>query len=394
MASTDQPEGTLAIVTSVVGKTTEVSQRRHIAELFGGRTVIVCHSIDPGFVADRPMLHLTRRPRGLADRAEIELGKAWGTLRWRASGVPFGANRRRLEAFLREQRVFAILAEFGHLGSNFAPIGAALGIPTFVYFRGFDASKRLSSPLRVISYRAAIPRLAGWFAVSRSLLDNLAAKGLAHPNAHVIPSGVDTRLFRPGEKDPDLMLAVGRMIPKKAPLLTVEAFARLAPDFPRARLEMVGDGPLLEPARALAAARGVADRVAFLGMRPHAEVRGLMARAAFFLQHSLTDEAGNEEGLPIAIQEAMASGAVVVSTRHAGIPDAVVEDETGLLVDEGDLDGYAAAIRSLAADPDRRRAFAAAARARAEAEFDTGVLQARLERIIAAAVRPRSLPRD
>jgi glycosyltransferase involved in cell wall biosynthesis len=385
----DWPEGRLAIVTSVVGKATEVSQRRHIAELFGGRTCVIAYSVEPGFVTDKPLLHVTRRPPGLASRAELEFGKALHTLTWSASGVPFGAVRRRVDAFLRENRAFAILAEFGHLGSSFAPVGAALGIPVFAYFRGFDASKRLSSPLRVLSYKAAAPRLAGYFAVSQSLLDNLAARGVRHPNSHVIPSGVDTRLFRPGEKDPDLLLAVGRMIPKKAPLTTVAAFGRVAAAFPSRRLEMIGDGPLLEPARAEAAALGLGQRIAFLGLQPHDVVRAKLARAAVFLQHSVTDAEGNEEGLPIAVQEAMASGAVVISTRHAGIPEAVVEGETGLLVDEGDLDGYAAALAAVLADDALRARLAAAARLRAERAFDTTVLQGRLEAIIAGEVRAR-----
>ncbi|MBA3324568.1 MAG: glycosyltransferase [Rhodobacteraceae bacterium] len=385
------PEGNLAIVTSVVGKSTEISQRRHIAELFGGNTVVICYSVEPGFVTDRPMLHVTRRPKGLAPRLELEFGKALHTLTHRASGVPFGATRRRVEAFLRENRVFAILAEFGHLGSSFAPVGAALGIPVFVYFRGFDASKRLSSPLRVLSYKAASPKLAGYFAVSQSLLDNLAAKGVRHPNSHVIPSGVDTRLFAPAAKDPDLILAVGRMIAKKAPLTTIDAFARVAAELPTRRLEMIGDGPLLEDARRLAAARGLGDRIAFLGLQPHSAVREKMARAAVFLQHSVTDAEGNEEGLPIAIQEAMASGAVVISTRHAGIPDAVVEGETGLLVDERDVDGYTAALRDVLADEALRARLAGAARRRAETVFDSRVLQGRLEGgITAGALAGRS----
>lgn len=380
-----RPEGRLAIVTSVVGKSTEISQRRHINQLFGGETAIVCYSVQPGFETDKPMLHVTRRPPGIGPRAELEFGKAWNTLRWRASGVPFGQVRRRVEDFLRANRCFAILAEFGHLGSSFAPIGAALGIPVFVYFRGFDASKRLASPLRVTSYKAALPRLAGYFAVSQSLLDNLAAKGIRHPNSHVIPSGVDTDLFAQAEKDPGLLLAVGRMIPKKSPLTTIAAFAAAAG--PGHRLEMIGDGPLLELARAEAARLGVAERVHFLGLQPHEAVREKMARAAVFLQHSVVDAEGNEEGLPIAIQEAMASGAVVISTRHAGIPDAVESGVDGLLVAEGDLAGYTAALASVLGDEALRLRLAKAARRRAVEKFDTRVLHRKVEDVILAAVR-------
>lgn len=112
-----------------------------------------------------------------------------------------------------------------------------------------------------------------------------------------------------------------------------------------------------------------------------------MVGAAAFLQPAVTHAEGNEEGLPIAIREAMASGAVVISTRHAGIPDAVVTGETGLLVAEHDLDAYAAALDRMLADADLREAFAKAARRRAETVFDTRVLQARLEDVIAAHCR-------
>jgi colanic acid/amylovoran biosynthesis glycosyltransferase len=383
---TDRPEGRLAIATPILGKSTETSQRRHIAELYGGDTVVVCRSAEPGFDPGRPVFQTGKKPMRGLDKAELELGKAVGTVAYRASGVPFGRTRRRLEAFLREHRAFAILAEFGHVGSSMAPIGARLGIPVFVYFRGFDASKRLRSPLRILSYKAALPRLAGYFAVSQSLLDNLAAKGIRHPNAHVIPSGVDTRVFAPGEKEGGLLLAVGRMIPKKAPETTVAAFARVAAEFPGSRLEMIGDGPLLEAARARAAALGLGERVRFLGMQPHAAVREKLARAAVLLQHSVVDALGNEEGLPIAIQEAMASGAVVISTRHAGIPDAVESGVDGLLVAEGDLEGYTAALASVLGDDGLRRRLAEAARRRAETQFDTRVLHRRIEDVIRASL--------
>jgi colanic acid/amylovoran biosynthesis glycosyltransferase len=71
----------------------------------------------------------------------------------------------------------------------------------------------------------------------------------------------------------------------------------------------------------------------------------LLGECGVFVQHSMTDPAtGDEEGLPAAIQEAMAAGMAVVSTRHAGIPEAVIEGETGLLVDEGDVEAMAEAF--------------------------------------------------
>ena len=78
------------------------------------------------------------------------------------------------------------------------------------------------------------------------------------------------------------------------------------------------------------------------------EVRG-------FVQHSMVAPDGDSEGSPVAVMEAQLSGLPVVATRHAGIPEVVLEGQTGLLVDEGDEDGMAQAIAHLLLDP----AFAA-----------------------------------
>lgn len=383
-------EATVAIATGILGKSTETGARRHVAQLFGGQTVVVCDRIEPGTALLRPTFVCA--PSGLPGQVEALAGRAAGHLRFGVPGVPFGRTRRQLEQFLRGQHAVAILCEFGHVACRLAPVGEALGIPVFAYFRGFDASKRLREPKIVRRYAATLPRLAGVFAVSQFLIDNLARHGLRHPRSVVIPTGVDTTLFRPGEKDPNLLLAVGRIIAKKAPLLTLQAFAEAAAAAPAARLEIIGDGEMRADCEAMVAAHGLTDRILFHGARDHDFVRQRLARAGIFLQHSLTDEAGNTEGLPTAIQEAMACGAVVVSTRHAGIPEAVTDGETGLLVAEGDVAGFAGAIARLLADPVGVAAMAGRAREVAVARFDVTRLHARLEGLIAAECARRGLP--
>jgi colanic acid/amylovoran biosynthesis glycosyltransferase len=383
----EHPPGRLAVVTTRLGKATEISQARHVAGLFGGRTMVVCNSVEPGVTTGRPVfVRNAFKPRSAIALAPA-LARLVQSVQFGDSGVPFGNERRALEQFLRENDAFAILAEFGYLGNAMAPVGAALGIPVFAYFQGYDASQRLRSRRRVRGYRKAVPLLAGHLAVSPSLLDNLAARGIVHPNAFVVPSGVDTRLFVPAPKDPHLLLAVGRLLPKKAPDLTIRAFARLAHDFPHHRLEIIGDGPLRESCAALVASLGLGGRITLHGQRDHAFVRERLTQAAVFLQHSVRDESGNEEGLPIAIQEAMSAGAVAVSTDHAGIGEAITSGENGLLVAEHDLPGYVAAIRRvLASDADRER-MAHNARRKAQADYDLRSVHARLEAIIAAACR-------
>ena len=101
----------------------------------------------------------------------------------------------------------------------------------------------------------------------------------------------------------------------------------------------------------MVAERGLGGRVTLHGYRSHAEVAALMARAAMFVQHSVTDPDGRIEGFPVAIAEAMFTALPVVSTRHSGIPEHVRDGVTGFLVAEGDVAGMAAAMARLLADP-------------------------------------------
>ena len=182
------------------------------------------------------------------------------------------------------------------------------------------------------------------------------------------------------------MLAVGRMVEKKAPQVTIAAFAQAAARHPAARLEFIGHGPLLRACRAQAAAAGLAGRVVFHGRQPHAFVRARLAAADIFVQHSVTGRDGETEGMPTAIQEAMAAGAAILSTRHAGIPGTVSEGETGHLVDEFDRDGFARAMDALLADPARTRAMGAAARHVAETRLEYRRLYQQVEAVLAAAL--------
>jgi glycosyltransferase involved in cell wall biosynthesis len=113
-----------------------------------------------------------------------------------------------------------------------------------------------------------------------------------------------------------------------------------------------------------------------------------MRRAAVFVQHSVTAPDGDTEGLPVGLLEAMAAGLAVVATRHAGIPEAVVEGETGLLVDEHDAAAMAAALVALLRDPERTRRLGAAGRARVLARFTHDHVAARLRDILGLSHEP------
>ena len=146
---------------------------------------------------------------------------------------------------------------------------------------------------------------------------------------------------------------------------------------------------MLDACRKLAVELGLGNAITFHGALPHEDVAERMARAQVFLQHSMTAASGDAEGVPTAIQEAMACGMVVISTRHAGIPEIVTDGLTGFLVDEGDEDAYARTIARVVDEEAAMGAVAAAARAHAVAGLDKANLTRRFEQVLAEAVRVR-----
>jgi glycosyltransferase involved in cell wall biosynthesis len=260
-----------------------------------------------------------------------------------------------------------------------------------VHFHGYDASERQTLDEWRKHYLSLFRDAAAVVAVSHAMRRRLIELGAPPEKVHRNPYGVDCTAF--GGADPAAVgprfLAVGRFCEKKAPTLTLRAFAAVRRACPGARLRMIGFGPLLDPCIELASELGIADAVDFLGACPPAVVQEEMRQARCFVQHSVVAPDGDSEGTPVAILEAGASGLPVVSTRHAGIPDVVLEGTTGFLVAEGDVAAMADRMLRLAQDPALAAAFGRAARERIESEFSMPKRIGCLREIIVSCLLPR-----
>ncbi len=181
------------------------------------------------------------------------------------------------------------------------------------------------------------------------------------------------------------MLAVGRLVEKKAPLHLLRAFQLARIHHPHARLDVVGDGPLRDACRAFVAEQGLAQHVTLHGSAGRTLVQDLMQKASVFAQHSVTAANGDMEGTPVSILEAMASGLPVVSTRHSGIADAIEHEISGLLVDEHDIEGMAAALTRCLGDANLRARLGQAARVRVENQFSSEIQNRRLREFMGIA---------
>lgn len=226
-------------------------------------------------------------------------------------------------------------------------------------------------------------------AVSADLARRTAANFIGTPacGIEVIPNFVDVDEFHPMAHGPGPPTAVHvsnfRGV-KRVPFL-VEAFAD-ALGTVDARLMLVGDGPDQDEARRIARARGVCDRITFLGMRD--ALPELLAPADVFCLTSA------EESFGLSALEAMACGVAVLATRVGGVAEVVEDGVSGVLVAADDRAGYARALARLLGDLDRTHALGAVARRVATERFERRAVVARYVELYERVLRRKGKPGD
>jgi glycosyltransferase involved in cell wall biosynthesis len=354
---------TLAVFTSQIGPPSETFIRLHLERLLPGRTVVVARTGQhPG-----PAFWKTTCPALLLDdwasRLPVRLARRFG--------AEESLKNAAVAKFLRAHNVTVALGEYLDQFLEFVPVLVKLGVPYVAQGHGIDVSASLRTPgarERYLAYNSARVVLTRCEFHRQRLL----GLGLRASTVAVNPGGVDVpmRPISRAQSASKRLLAVGRMVPKKGPIYLLEAFRRAAAQDTGISLDYIGGGPLFAAVAQFVAACGLQERVRLHGFASEETKQRLFIECGVFVQHSITDpETGDEEGLPAAIQEAMAHAMAVISTRHAGIPEAVADGVTGALVDEGDVVGMSDAILDAAANPERTRGAGLRAHTRALGDF-------------------------
>lgn len=208
---------------------------------------------------------------------------------------------------------------------------------------------------------------AGWVtAVSAAVLDQVRrlAPGIAGRSS-VLPNFVEPPARRPGPLPfaPPRLLCLGRLIEAKGFDLAVRALAAVRVRHPGARLVIAGDGPERPSLERLVGRLGLGDAVEFPGAVARAELPGLLDAATLLLVPS------RREGLSMVALEAALMARPVVAARTGGLPEVVVDGQTGRLVPPGDVPALAEAINALLDEPSGAAELGRRARLRATAAF-------------------------
>ena len=248
---------------------------------------------------------------------------------------------RKLIGILDEQKAQMLHIYFGHIAVHLLPLIRAWPRPSVVSFHGADVMVDLEKP----AYRAATQEMLNAVrlvlvrseSLGRALINIGCPAGKIRLQRTGIP--IDEIPFRPREWPRDgawKFLQACRLIEKKGLRVSLRAFARFARSHRTATFTIAGEGPLRSELGRLAAELDVADKVFFPGFVSQTQLRELFYQSHIFLHPSERSGDGNQEGVPNSMLEAMASGLPVFATEHGGIPEAIENGRSGILVEEKD----------------------------------------------------------
>lgn len=240
---------------------------------------------------------------------------------------------------LTENSIDLVHTHFGTNAVYISQICKSLNIPFIVTFHGFDLS---SVPKRWPAYLKALQQLFKEIKFALAISEEMASRliELGCPKEKVLVSylGVPLEKFpfanRNGNEGPTRFLHAGRFTSKKGVPDLIKSFAKAFPTPGTAILDLAGDGEEKDLVLKTIQETEPANPVNLLGLLHYEELLKAMNRADVFVANSRTDSAGTKEGLPIAIIEAASTGLPVISTYHAGIPETIINNKTGILVPE------------------------------------------------------------
>jgi glycosyltransferase involved in cell wall biosynthesis len=358
----------LAIIAPYIGPVSQTFIQRHMKHIMPRETIIIAKKKDNKYIEnwdiDCPQLILQDLLQlGLIHQARQKIARK---LKLRDSYEKIAVKK-----FLKKHKTQVIMGEFLDFSLPWLSLAQELDIPFYAHAHGYDVSARLRKPEWQKRYQE-LNQASGIITMNKPSRDRLIKLGINPEKINIIHYGVSVPNYyiTREKKDTINCLAVGRMVPKKAPILLLDAFRRAVEFYPNLRLDYVGDGILLSAIKQFIIAFNLSNKVTLHESQSHEFVYQIMEQSDIFIQHSITDpDTGDEEGLPLSILEAMAHSLPIVSTKHAGIPEAIIDDETGFLVKERNSVEMAEKIIELATNHDKRAKFGYLGWKRAKEKF-------------------------
>ncbi len=272
------------------------------------------------------------------------------------------------------------------------------GLPLVISLHGSDIFVASQHPVLGRVARVCFRAADAVTACSEDLRERALALGAAARRTILVPYGVDPCAFAPAEAAParlrarlglpegaPIIFALGRMVYKKGFEYLIRAAPAILQRHPEAHVVIAGAGDLYPGLQAEVARLGLVEHVHLPGKISHDEVPLFLGGSDVFVLPSVVDRGGNVDGLPNTLLEAMAAGCAVVASNVAGVPLAVQDGETGLLVPPRDPGALAASVNRLLDDGALRRRLGANGRAKIERDLTWPIIARNWDAIYRAA---------
>ncbi|MEM3539332.1 MAG: glycosyltransferase family 4 protein [Nitrososphaerales archaeon] len=267
-----------------------------------------------------------------------------------------------------------ILSHFGNNAPYAVRLAKSLKIPLFVYFYGFDVTVILKKCPKYYKYLEKDVEAA--FVTSKYLYSRLIECGFARP-IYLCRLGLNLSeyKFNPerislNKGNPVVIVSVGRLVEIKGHEYLIAAAEILVKKGYNVKVIIIGDGPRKNILYNLIKKLGLVDTVRLTGMLPHEKVTEYLHKSNVFVFPSVLCRDGSTETLGYACVEAMACGLPVVASNVGGIPEYVINNQTGLLVEQRSPRQIAEAIEELINNPKKAKKLAENARKLVEEMFD------------------------
>jgi colanic acid/amylovoran biosynthesis glycosyltransferase len=294
-------------------------------------------------VVPKPALHFLRRFwfRQLRDKP------------WQISGTELRA----LTDVLEKRNAQLLHIYFGQIAVHLLALIRAWQKPSIVSFHGADVMVDMHKPAYREATRQMLEAVKLVLVRSESLRRAVVDLGGDQMKIEVQHTGIPLDEFPFRERTAPQngewrFVQAGRLIEKKGLPVTLHAFASFQKRYPNAALTIAGEGPLLGRLRDLANELKIDNHVSFAGFVSQEELREIYYSSHIFLHPSETGPDGNQEGIPNSMLEAMATGLPVFATQHGGIPEAIENGVSGVLVPEHNHDELALALLDTVQDRD------------------------------------------
>lgn len=301
--------------------------------------------------------------------------------------LPFSSIRKVRKTIISNS-IDAIYCQYGISAIPLFKTCLKSNLNLIIHFHGYDASSLLLD----LKYRKSLEKLFSSkvnykvIVVAEYMRQNLIEIGARPDKISLIPYGIDLKkIIKPTQRNSSKVkvLHAGRLTPKKGVKDLIKVISELPePVLSNIKFDIIGDGEEYTECQKFIKSKDLNETIKMHGAQSHEIVLKFMSHADIFILNSRTSRTGDKEGFPNSIIEAMASGCAVLSTLHAGIPEAIDHEENGLLVNEYDNNQLKKELLRLIKDEPLRKRLSLNAIKKVQLKFSSEIQLSKIREVL------------